>query len=445
MTDDFTEIGGTVTVKDSTFKHPGFEFNYWTIEINGKPVKKGKKKIKVYADDEYSIPTDNKYVMSMFTAEDGVSKTEGLEVTFVANWKPKSYNIEYVSGTGDAIDSLEDVDYFTDALTKNDQYFGYTFKGWYQRKNGKGYKLDGDTRVADLDPEDKKSNIKVYAYWKPNTYDVLFHLEGGSSDDLFDTTASMYDDTLYPTATLVAPAGKKFAGWFTSPGGPDAGGIELKDQTQILKDFAFGKDTMSHIDFYAYWVDETPAKSGGSFSMWTESDSEAVVIDEASTATNATVATPVSAPAKRSVAYKAAAAPVQTTPAASAIDLTTVGAVASVNAIVASASAASVTSLMQPSVQVAATSVTVLDTASTTSSTQANVVLVSAPSQSAETPASAGSTTPAATDAVPATTTTTTTSGVPASNTSLPPVSTTSAVTPAAVTSGSDDDKRACA
>ena len=50
---------------------------------------------------------------------------------------------------------------------------GYTFKGWYTEKNGKGNKVDENTVAA--------GNLKVYAYWVINTYTLTYKCSGDTN------------------------------------------------------------------------------------------------------------------------------------------------------------------------------------------------------------------------------------------------------------------------
>ena len=443
MADQYETIGGTVTVPGCDYHRAGWEFAYWTVKAKNKKTGANafirgadNKPIQIKAADTFLIPSGDQYKISKFKMKIGENEieTEGLELTFVANWNQKKYTIRYNSSVGPNMGKSNPIIYTAKSFSKNTTYYGNTFHGWFTGKNGKGVEVTSKTRVADINVADDKSTITVYAYWTKNDYQVFYDTDGGSPVP-DSRTVKWTGSGLMPKDKPTKP-GMVFDGWWSDSG------IQLKSGTQAYKLFATS-DKISSLTFRAHWT--SSAKSGGSFSMWTESDSEAVVIDE-STATMASAVAPSSAaaPAKKSVAYKAAAVSVQAAPAI-AVNAMTVGVTASTNEVAASATASNATIASATAVSETAL-VRAAAGQSTASSAQADVVLVSAPSQSAEAAAPAGSATPAATDAVPATPTTTTTTSVPASNTSLPPVSSTSAVTPAAVTSGSDDDdKRAAA
>ena len=80
---------------------------------------------------------------------------------------------------------------------------GYTFKGWYTEKNGKGNKVDENTVAA--------GNLKVYAYWVINTYTLTYKCSGDTKCNgtkITKTYGSSWNANCTPSVT-----GYDFNGW----------------------------------------------------------------------------------------------------------------------------------------------------------------------------------------------------------------------------------------
>jgi uncharacterized repeat protein (TIGR02543 family) len=97
---------------------------------------------------------------------------------------------------------------------------GYTFGGWNTRADGTGINYTAGTGVYTFGAQ----NQTLFARWIPNAYIVTFSSDGGSFGTGSGSMAPQ--NTLHGVtvalnnfAGLVAPAGKSFDGWSTTPGG----------------------------------------------------------------------------------------------------------------------------------------------------------------------------------------------------------------------------------
>ena len=84
---------------------------------------------------------------------------------------------------------------------------GYTFKGWYTEKNGKGRKVTANDRCT--------GNITLYAHWTSNLYTVTFNGNGGSTSQ---TQKIVQQGKRYGTLPSATRNGYDFDGWYTESG-----------------------------------------------------------------------------------------------------------------------------------------------------------------------------------------------------------------------------------
>ena len=114
---------------------------------------------------------------------------------------------------------------------------GYSFGGWKSAK-GNYYSLNCERKVT--------QDIEVYAIWKPATYTITYHLNGGAFSS--GTITSEYTITS-SLITLPEPVRKKFLfeGWYTT------GNFTGKKYTSI------STGSYGNVDFYAKWKSAAPA------------------------------------------------------------------------------------------------------------------------------------------------------------------------------------------
>ncbi|MFP3041899.1 InlB B-repeat-containing protein [Treponema primitia] len=148
-----------------------------------------------YADPALATPWD-------FAAD----YAGGDNLTVYAAWTPITYTVTYyLNGGTNSPDNpetytIEDADILLATPTRA----GYAFDGWY-----------ADTAYATAKPTiptGSTGNITVYAKWSLITYDIAYHLNGGTNGNN-PTTYTV----ITPTITLAAPSrlGYTFGGWYT--------------------------------------------------------------------------------------------------------------------------------------------------------------------------------------------------------------------------------------
>ena len=112
---------------------------------------------------------------------------------------------------------------------------GNTFKGWYDNEN---YTGNVWTRVDDGTLENKS----FYAKWEPNTYNIIYHLNIGSTSNVGKIRTGEVGSYKYGTpvtlTTDVIYDGYIFDGWYTAAG--------VKKQTISATD-------IGNIDLYSHW------------------------------------------------------------------------------------------------------------------------------------------------------------------------------------------------
>ena len=132
------------------------------------------------------------------------------DITLYAQWKVNQYFVIY-DGNGNTGGSAPDIITvkYGDSLRISGRgdllKTGHTFNGWNTAANGSGTFYRADTAfVMGLE------NIKLYARWDINRYQVHYDTRGGNT--LHDTTVN-YNDTVPRPATPVR-TGYVFAGWY---------------------------------------------------------------------------------------------------------------------------------------------------------------------------------------------------------------------------------------
>ena len=104
---------------------------------------------------------------------------------------------------------------------------GYTFKGWYTEKNGKGRKVESNERCT--------GNITLYAYWTKDYYEVTFNGNGGSPSQ---SSKKVKRGEKYGTLPSATRSGYNFDGWYTE------NGVKVNENDTCNKD----------ITLYAHWT-----------------------------------------------------------------------------------------------------------------------------------------------------------------------------------------------
>ena len=126
-----------------------------------------------------------------------------------AKWEAVTYTITYYlnDGTNDS-DNPAKYTVETETITLKDaERTGYTFMGWYANAGCSGEKV---TQIA----KGSSGNKAFWAKWEVMTYDITYHLNGGTNDS--DNPANYTIETGTITLKDAAKANYMFAGWYVS-------------------------------------------------------------------------------------------------------------------------------------------------------------------------------------------------------------------------------------
>ncbi|MDD6136020.1 MAG: InlB B-repeat-containing protein [Lachnospiraceae bacterium] len=166
------------------------------ISLNA-PTKKGYKFLGWYLDAEFSESYNIYY------------KPEG-GFTVYARWSKNRYNVDTETNGGTFSEGTQNPTYYYSAdglkLVNSIRKSGYSFDGWY---------LDAEfTRKAPTYEESMymEGDIKVYAKWTANEYQIRYELNGGTNNPDNPTKYQITDGTI---ALLPATrSGYTFEGWY---------------------------------------------------------------------------------------------------------------------------------------------------------------------------------------------------------------------------------------
>ena len=124
------------------------------------------------------------------------------------------------------------------------QRTGYKFKGYYTGTNGSG------TQYVDVSGNIKSTaatftgNTTLYAHWELNTYNIVYHANGGMGT-MTDTTAE-YGKPVSLQSNLFERTGYVFTGWSLTP----TGTVRYKDGASVTVTDVLQEDTLN---LYAVW------------------------------------------------------------------------------------------------------------------------------------------------------------------------------------------------
>ena len=121
--------------------------------------------------------------------------------TLYAIWKYTLYNVNYNTNGGNTISATVDVNALPNPLPTPTKE-GYNFLGWY---------YDVELTVQAIGGTAINEDIKLYAKWTANLYNITYNANGGSP------VAQTLNVTRFPTPLpLTAKAGYVFKGWWNS-------------------------------------------------------------------------------------------------------------------------------------------------------------------------------------------------------------------------------------
>lgn len=143
-----------------------------------------KYRIRVWIDQDVQVKEWNENTKQQYKFKIGVGSTEN-EGSYIITYSPNG-------GEGQMAASVYNQN-TTNNLRKNTfTRGGYTFKGWSTTNNGEVEYQDQNT-ATNLTTSQNEQNRTLYAVWKPNTYTVKYHPNGG----IGKTEESLVLDTDY--------------------------------------------------------------------------------------------------------------------------------------------------------------------------------------------------------------------------------------------------------
>ena len=130
-----------------------------------------KYRIRVWIDQDVQIKDWDENTKQQYKFKIGVGSAEN-EGSYIITYSPNG-------GTGTMAASIYNKN-TTNTLRKNTfTRGGYTFKGWSTTNNGEVEYQDQNT-ATNLTQNQNDQNKTLYAVWKPNTYTVKYHPNGGT-------------------------------------------------------------------------------------------------------------------------------------------------------------------------------------------------------------------------------------------------------------------------
>lgn len=153
-------------------------------------------------------------------------------MTVVANWRMNKYSISYNYNGGTKIGEKDNPSSYTigsSIVLAAPGRTGYKFEGWYTDKNYKNriVKISGRT-----------GNLKLYAKWSAQKYQVVFNANGGSR---VNGSLRVSYNSVFGKLPVSKRKDYTFEGWFTRK----KGGIKVTPKTKVT--------ITRNITLYAQW------------------------------------------------------------------------------------------------------------------------------------------------------------------------------------------------
>ena len=151
--------------------------------------------------------------LGWYTAKTGGAKVTATtevtgDVTYYAQWTPKSYTITFNANGGSVTPAFKMVDYCkTYGTLPTPTWGGHEFLGWFTAKTG-GTKVTASTKCV--------GNSTVYAQWKVKQYKLTFNANGGTVSPGYKMVDYCKTCDTFPTPTW---GGHTFNGWYTARSG----------------------------------------------------------------------------------------------------------------------------------------------------------------------------------------------------------------------------------
>ena len=132
-------------------------------------------------------------------------------ITLYAKWNINSYSIKFETNGGDAVADITAEYNSSVSAPKAPVISGYTFVGWYEKAD-----LSGSEYVFDKMP---LNGTTLYAKWTPNTYTIIFNINGGTGS-VANINATYDVEYTFPSTGFTRD-GYTLIGWSLSSTGND--------------------------------------------------------------------------------------------------------------------------------------------------------------------------------------------------------------------------------
>jgi len=215
--------------------------------------------------------------------KEGSSYNAGSTFTFLDNttlyaaWTPNTYTVKYYANgvTGGSTASSSHIYDEAKSLTPNGYTkTGYTFVGWATSVGGTVAYTNGQS-VTNLSSTNG-ATVMLYAVWRPNSYTVQYHPNGGSGNTA--SSSHTYDEAKTLSPNGFTRVGYTFAGWATGTGGAAVFTDEGSVSNLTAEDGAV-------VTLYAVWTPHTYTVSYDANGGMGSTASSSHTYDEANTLT----------------------------------------------------------------------------------------------------------------------------------------------------------------
>ena len=194
-------IGQSTTIPNVGFSRTGYTFTGWNTSPDG---------------------TGTAY------RSNGTIQFAAQNITLYAQWKVRSYSVNFDSNGGSAVAS-QSVKYGSKASRPTDPTrAGHTFQGWYTSRDG-GARYDFNQTVT--------GDVTLYAHWSVNSYTLAFD---GNSGKASESSRTVQYGSQYGTLPTATRTGHTFQGWYTAK----SGGTKVSPSTTM---------GAANTTLYAHW------------------------------------------------------------------------------------------------------------------------------------------------------------------------------------------------
>lgn len=221
-------VGGTIQVPALNITQYSFG-NTTALPKGSQITKKGYEFKAWYKDSTYKG-----------TGITSISSTTMGDLDLYAKWAPITYKVVYKSNGGSGTMSASTFTYDqVDKLRENAfKKTGYYVASWNTEPDGSGKSYSPEANVMNL-LDQKGATLTLYAQWKLATYNVNYHLAGGTFDgSKYYKPTFQYTTDTFELQPIKADYGYKFAGWYKDPA--------FKTPISLIS-----KGTASDVDVYA--------------------------------------------------------------------------------------------------------------------------------------------------------------------------------------------------